>query len=770
MSLSNESRIQTERYKSPFLKNFSDLFWDIPGERHRFFHPALFIYILILAWYLYLILGPYQSRLSPSDFLNYVKLASTDDPITFGRAICERLSILLPIRLLVVVFKLSPAAAGKIVTIAVELLLLSTAMLFCHRLGGVIAGVLAGCLLSCSTFMMLITDIRADHFAALFLSISLLLASESHGRGPPIKKVLIFLVGVALTLLSGSKPNFVLFIPLFVLPFVIKRQWKQLFVLCSGILAGVVFIGTLFIVLYPKEIWASYFKLLSISFSVYNTPHKATYSVQWFSLFLNQKFYVLPLFIIPLFRKSYSTHGIRECFVSSLFYLSSLMIFSALNARMMISDVYMLITVMLLVMGSALVIAKRANFNTLEWRKLLFLGFAVAGMFVLGGHIGLNQTADIVNQSARIPALIYMFTPLLGIVFATLLVAFNGGRMVWILMVTVLAIPQTIIINAFSHQRFLTEVRKFNNQFYSFTDRIPTRYLEKEPVLISLKEAPLSDKFYERYTPAYRYAMILGSRRYPIPKVGIFINQRNDVEGVLKNRYYKSVITDDPGMIMEMCQVSFVRQIVNPDSKIDMMPPLYYLDLTELPTRLPHDYESRSFNWRGPDAIDMKDLARVAAPLMISGSRGNFVFKRIPLNDENVIRVEPLSKEKKWDEPEMEIQFGYWQGRNGFDISFQPNQEIVFSLFARLSDENSKSAKVFVQDKVENWQRSSFIVQGTEWKRYVVSKRIRAGTKDLNLGISWQPNKEEDWLEIKNVKIFVENIDSHGELISKQKK
>ncbi len=125
MSLYNESNGHKEKNSGSFLEKLGKLFWNIPGERHKILHPALILYILILVWYSYLLLGPYNSRISPSDFLNYIKLAGTDDPSTFGRIFCERLSVLLPLRLLIVVFKFSPAVAGKIVILAVELLLLN---------------------------------------------------------------------------------------------------------------------------------------------------------------------------------------------------------------------------------------------------------------------------------------------------------------------------------------------------------------------------------------------------------------------------------------------------------------------------------------------------------------------------------------------------------------------------------------------------------------------------------------------------------------------
>jgi len=144
---------------------------------------------------------------------------------------------------------------------------------------------------------------------------------------------------------------------------------------------------------------------------------------------------------------------------------------------------------------------------------------------------------------------------------------------------------------------------------------------------------------------------------------------------------------------------------------------------------------------------------------MISGSYGDFIFKRVPYNGGHVIRIEPSVKDIDGKEHRKEIQFGYWQGRNGFDLSFRPGQEIALSLYVRLSDETTKRAEVFVQDKAKYWERSRVAVQGTAWKHYVVSKRIRKDARDVILGVYWEPNREEEWLEIKDISIFVEDAD-----------
>ena len=167
----------------------------------------------------------------------------------------------------------------------------------------------------------------------------------------------------------------------------------------------------------------------------------------------------------------------------------------------------------------------------------------------------------------------------------------------------------------------------------------------------------------------------------------------------------------------------------------------------------PPDYESHFSNWKGPDTIDMRDLAKTAAPLTNLGYRGDFNFICISDKDGNVIRVLPIAKSEKG---EMCIQFGYMLNKNGFDLKLNPaGMEVVFMISARLSNSTKKPTTLFIQDKSARWEGNSVRINKTSWDQYIVSKKIRAGVTNVGLGIYWQPDNENEWLEIKDLKIYV---------------
>jgi hypothetical protein len=167
------------------------------------------------------------------------------------------------------------------------------------------------------------------------------------------------------------------------------------------------------------------------------------------------------------------------------------------------------------------------------------------------------------------------------------------------------------------------------------------------------------------------------------------------------------------------------------------------------------DFESTFSGWKGKDKIFMHELTEKAAPLVLQGFRGDFNFKRISKSDGDVIRVSAIEKNDKKEN--LVVQFGYSLNEHGFDININPEQEVIFILFARLSSSTANATELFIQDNTENWDRKSVIINKMSWEEYVVTKRVRDGLSKLSLGIVWQPQSYEQWLEIKNVSVIVLN-------------
>jgi len=93
--------------------------------------------------------------------------------------------------------------------------------------------------------------------------------------------------------------------------------------------------------------------------------------------------------------------------------------------------------------------------------------------------------------------------------------------------------------------------------------------------------------------------------------------------------------------------------------------------------------------------------------------------------------------------------------RNGFELQVRPGQKLVFMLSARLSDVSHMSSSLFIQDRTEEWERNTVSIAKRTWQEYIVTKTIRDRFSEILLGIVWQPLNKDQWLEIRNVRVFV---------------
>lgn len=185
--------------------------------------------------------------------------------------------------------------------------------------------------------------------------------------------------------------------------------------------------------------------------------------------------------------------------------------------------------------------------------------------------------------------------------------------------------------------------------------------------------------------------------------------------------------------------------------------PLFKADTAPLNTKYitkTPDFAENFKNWKGPDAIKL-DIAKAAPPMVLHSYKGEFTFKRNAGQDGSVIRVFPSSG----SEPDpIYINFGYAQNDMGFRLNFLPGQEVVFAIDVRVSGiAKNNPPQVFIRDAATggSTEVSNLPVNQTAWKQYVVRKRIMAGATGLSVGITWQPENRNAWLEIRNVSIYV---------------
>ena len=162
------------------------------------------------------------------------------------------------------------------------------------------------------------------------------------------------------------------------------------------------------------------------------------------------------------------------------------------------------------------------------------------------------------------------------------------------------------------------------------------------------------------------------------------------------------------------------------------------------------EFETNFNNWKGPDSIK-NDIAKAAPPMVLHGYNGDFLFSRKRDKEGNIIRVSPLPDKIA----QRMIQFGYALKDNGFDLQIKPGEEVIFVVSARLSGSAKKPAQLFIVDLTTTKEISRDNISGSTWKEYVVRKTIRDNFNFVAFGIAWQPEKEDEWIEIKNIRIYI---------------
>ena len=164
------------------------------------------------------------------------------------------------------------------------------------------------------------------------------------------------------------------------------------------------------------------------------------------------------------------------------------------------------------------------------------------------------------------------------------------------------------------------------------------------------------------------------------------------------------------------------------------------------------DFETGFSNWTGEDEVSMNDISRVAAPMVMLGNRGGFVFQRIFSDDGNIVRV--ILNQPKFNQ-KPKIQFGYSYQTNGFGLKINDGDIVSVIASVRLSSQTAREPELFVQDKADYWSRENIHWNGNRWHDIFISKKIRDGFTDICIGIYWEPESVAEWLEIKLIRVYV---------------
>lgn len=165
----------------------------------------------------------------------------------------------------------------------------------------------------------------------------------------------------------------------------------------------------------------------------------------------------------------------------------------------------------------------------------------------------------------------------------------------------------------------------------------------------------------------------------------------------------------------------------------------------------PPAFKANFMDWKGPDTV-LNDIAKAAPPMVLHSRSSDFIFRRVPDKAENILRVSVSPDGKA---AQRSLSFGYALKDNGFNPDIRPGQEIVFVVSARRSGSARNTAQLFIIDRAQTAEMNGDNINGSSWKQYLVRKPMRAGINYVAFGIQWQPENEKEWLEIKDVRIYI---------------
>jgi hypothetical protein len=165
----------------------------------------------------------------------------------------------------------------------------------------------------------------------------------------------------------------------------------------------------------------------------------------------------------------------------------------------------------------------------------------------------------------------------------------------------------------------------------------------------------------------------------------------------------------------------------------------------------PPDFKSSFGSGEGFEARPIEELPQTLAPLVVQEIQGKFNFSRILHEDGNVLRISPAQN----GEAAKELQLGYTFRKNHFELPLAPGQEVTFIVSARVTVPNT--VQLFIEDVTKTVEKNNITLYKTSWDEYIVSKKIRDEATGISFGISWKPENQDEYLEVKDFRIFIEN-------------
>lgn len=170
-------------------------------------------------------------------------------------------------------------------------------------------------------------------------------------------------------------------------------------------------------------------------------------------------------------------------------------------------------------------------------------------------------------------------------------------------------------------------------------------------------------------------------------------------------------------------------------------------------------------NWRGPDTVHWQDLSKVTSPLMVLSAgyeNPNFSISRVSGADGMSIRLSYQKSDRTVFNREL-IMPGYFMKKRAAETN--SDDFVTFALSARTNGSLSIPARLVVFDEasvrgINDKEVASVYITGSEWRDYIVTKKVRSNNSALGAALHWLVTDKEGWIEIKKPRIYVYNASS----------
>jgi hypothetical protein len=169
---------------------------------------------------------------------------------------------------------------------------------------------------------------------------------------------------------------------------------------------------------------------------------------------------------------------------------------------------------------------------------------------------------------------------------------------------------------------------------------------------------------------------------------------------------------------------------------------------------------SLPFDWFPEEAIDVNALSKDLLPLSVIKSNGNFRFELITYQDGEALRIYPCGKKIKG---KRQILFGFDLKAKSIDHVSASGHRMVVVISARVSHPNRKTPRLFFENRKNTFKYRDIIVNSPKFEQYFLVTKTEGATNISRLVVNWRPKAQDEWIEIKDLKIFVLDA-SHDQL------